>query len=572
MVTDERNTLFIILARGGSKRLPGKNLLEVGGVPLVGRAVRTARAAARRLGGEARVVVSTDDEAIARTARDFGADTPFLRPPDLASDTASSIAALRHALGFFQARGETFHEVVLLQPTSPLTSAADVVAALEELRRHPGAPVVTVSGASPGHAAFTYGLHDGTLAAASTGELVALNGAVYAFRPEWLAGHDALVVPGATRVFAMPPERSIDVDTPADLDEARAAWTRTLPWHADRCLVIAEAGVNHNGNMDAARRLIDAAAEARADAVKFQAFSADRIVTRSAPKAAYQRTDTQTDESQQDMLRSLELTPEQLEQLAHHARQRGIMFLASAFGEEDVDLLDSLDVASIKLGSGEITNHPLLAHAAHTGRPVILSTGASWMREVASAVECLRAAHCSGLALLHCVSSYPAEAGDANLRAMDTLSSAFGVPVGFSDHTLGHEVALAAVARGARIIEKHFTLDRTLPGPDHLASLEPAELAEFVRAIRRTEAALGDGIKRPLPSEEAVSQVARRSLVGATDLPAGTKVEFAHLVCKRPATGICPTRLADVLGLRLTRPLAADEVLTWAHFSPPDKP
>lgn len=568
-MADTAHTLFIILARAGSKRLPGKNLLELGGAPLIGRTVRLARAAARRLGHPATVAVSTDDEEIARTARAFGAETPFLRPAELASDQASSVAALRHALGFFKGRQTEFTEVVLLQPTSPLAAPGDVVAAVTQLRRHPSAPVVSVTSAASGHAGVTFGQRDGVLAPLSeSGNVVRLNGAIYAFPPDWLNHQDGLAEPGQTRVIFMPPERSVDVDTRADLDLAQALWAQSIPWKRPGCFIIAEAGVNHNGSVAAARQLVAAAAEAGADAVKFQTFSAARLATRHAPKAPYQRREGE-DESQLEMLARLELPADAHRELADYAAQRGIRFLSSAFGEEDVDLLDELDVCAIKFGSGELTNLPLLRHAAETGRPLIVSTGAAWLHEVAVSVDALRQAHCGALALLHCVSSYPAEPADANLRALDTLRNAFGVEVGFSDHTLGMEASLAAVARGARLIERHFTLSRAQPGPDHAASLEPAELRQFVESIRRVEAALGDGIKRPLASEESVRQVARRSLVAAEDLPAGTVLAPKHLVCKRPGTGICPTRLDDVLGLRLARPLHADEILTWSHFGPP---
>ena len=550
-------TLFLILARGGSKRLPGKNLLCVGGVPIVGRAVRVGHQAARRLGGPARVVVSTDDEEIARVARRWLAEVPFLRPPELATDAATSVDAVLHAVDWYAGRGETFSEIVLLQPTSPLRTSGDVVNAVSAFRDVEGASVVTVRGGHGAHSA-PY-----TIASDSPSEL---NGAVYVASPEWLRTHQTFCIAGRTLAVAMPPERSIDVDTAADLAAAEALYEQSLLWPPGRCFVIAEAGVNHNGDLATALRMIDAAKGAGADAVKFQSFSAARLVTRSAAKAAYQQTTTPADESQFDMLRKLELPPEAQRTLKARCDETGIIFLASPFSEADVDLLDALDVAAIKLGSGEITNHPLLAHVAATFRPVILSTGASTLEEVAAAVEALRETGCADLALLHCLSNYPADPAECNLRAMETLRRAFDAPMGFSDHTMGIETACAAVALGARIVEKHFTLDRSLPGPDQRASLEPSELAAFVAAIRRVESALGDGVKRPMPGEADVRHAARRSLVAATDLPEGTVLRRKHLLSRRPGNGIPPSELKRVLGMRLCRALEADEPLTWTHL------
>ena len=594
-LADERRTLYVSLARGGSKRLPGKNLRCVGGVPLVGRAVRDGLQAARRMGNPARVVVSTDDEAIAQAAVAWGAEVPFVRPAELATDAADSVAGLRHTVDWFAERGETFAEVVLLQPTSPLREASDVVRAVEEFRRGDGAPVVTVRrvahpltrnvsrggeptpGGCPIPAKQGWGSilqlatspplpTEGMGHPANGAGHVELNGAVYVCSPQWLSKSESLYVPGRTLTVMMPTERSIDVDTTADLQRAEALWEQSLLWQPGRCLIIAEAGVNHNGSLETALRLVEAAREAGADVVKFQTFAAERLVPRSAAKAAYQRQTTATDESQFEMLKKLELSPEQLRKLMAHCAEQGILFLASPFSERDVDLLDSMDVPAIKVGSGEITNHPLLAHVGATFRPVILSTGCSSLDEVTRAVDVLREAGCVELALLHCVSNYPADPADVNLRAMETMARAFNLPVGYSDHTPEAEIACAAVALGARIIEKHLTLDRTMSGPDHRASLEPREFAGLVSSIRHIESAMGDGVKRPAPSEADVRTAARRSLVAATDLPVGTMLRRAHLVAKRPGTGVSPAELENILGLRLQQDLAADDVLTWAHL------
>lgn len=331
--------------------------------------------------------------------------------------------------------------------------------------------------------------------------------------------------------------------------------------------VIAEAGVNHNGDLKLARALVDVAVEAGADAVKFQTFRADRLVTPEAPKAEYQLQNTGDTESQFEMLRRLELSAEAHRELQSYCHERGIIFLSTPFDEEAVDLLDEMGVAAFKISSGDLTNSPLLEQVASKGKPVILSTGMSELAELIEAVSVLNTAGCENPVLLHCVSNYPAEPAEVNLRAMQTMRSAFDVPVGFSDHTEGIDVALAAVALGACVIEKHFTLDRKLPGPDHRASLEPTELRELVRSIRRVEAALGTGRKVPAASEIETTKVARRSLVAARDIPAGSILERDMVVMRRPGTGMSPAMIETLLGRRAVREIAGGTLLDEGMFS-----
>lgn len=328
------------------------------------------------------------------------------------------------------------------------------------------------------------------------------------------------------------------------------------------CFLIAEAGVNHNGSLDLASRLVDAAAAAGADAVKFQTFRAEKVISPGAPKAGYQVQATVAGESQLAMAKKLELPFEAFRALKDRCEDKGMVFLSTPFDEESVDFLDGLDVCAFKVPSGEITNLPLLEHIACKRRPVIVSTGMSDLEEVRAAVEVFEIAGARELALLHCVSSYPAQPASANLRAMQTLRETFGVPVGFSDHTMGIEVALAAAALGACILEKHLTLDRGLSGPDHKASLEPEEFAAMIRGIRAVEAALGDGRKRCMPEEEGVVRVARRSLVAACTLPAGTVLTEEHIEILRPGGGLPPAMRAQIVGKRVVRDVAAGAVLT----------
>ncbi len=327
-------------------------------------------------------------------------------------------------------------------------------------------------------------------------------------------------------------------------------------------LVIAEAGVNHNGSLEMARRLVDAAAEAGADAIKFQTFRADRLVTPSAPRAAYQIREGEPT-SQLEMLKALELSERAHVELWRHGREVGLTVLSTPFDERSADFLQRLGVPAYKVGSGELTNLPFLEHLAHKRLPLIVSTGMATLAEVDQAVHSIRRCGAPPLVLLQCTSRYPAPAADANLRAMDTMRLAFGVPVGYSDHTRGNDVALAAVARGACLIEKHFTLDRRLPGPDQRASAEPDQFAALVQSLRTVEAALGDGRKQPTAREAEIAAVARRSLVAARDLDVGERLTEELIAIKRPGTGLAPAFRPRVIGRRLNEPLREGAPLTW---------
>ena len=296
--------------------------------------------------------------------------------------------------------------------------------------------------------------------------------------------------------------------------------------------------------------------------MKFQTFRSDRVASLAAPKAAYQASGSGPARTQQDLLRSLELSPDVHRQLMDDCRRLGILFLSTPFDEESVALLDRLGLAAFKVASGELTNLSLLSRVAQTGKPLILSTGMSSLGEVLAAVETVRAHGTRHCALLHCVSNYPADDADVNLRAITTMATAFRVPIGYSDHTVGIEVALAAVAHGACLIEKHLTLDRTLPGPDHRASLEPDEFAALVRGIRRVEAAAGHGRKEPAPSEAAIAAVARKSLVAAHAIAAGTRLTQDAITIKRPGTGLPPAMLTGILGRTAKQDIPGDTVLT----------
>lgn len=348
--------------------------------------------------------------------------------------------------------------------------------------------------------------------------------------------------------------------------------------------VIAEAGVNHNGDLDMARRLVDAAADAGADIVKFQTFNAAKLAAKSAPKADYQKDTTGAGQSQLEMLKALELSHEAHHMLTSHCRERGIAFLSTPFDFESLDfLIRELDIPVLKVGSGDMTNAPLLHACAKSNKPIILSTGMSSLRDVQEALgvaahgflggdypsrrafdaayasDAGRQALAANLSLLHCTTAYPTPPADINLKAMDSLRQAFNLPIGFSDHSAGIAIPIAAVARGATIIEKHMTLDRNLPGPDHRASLEPAEFAAMVQGIRDVTAAIGSGVKEPTDIERKNMVVARKSLIAAADIAAGETFTPDNLTVKRPGDGMAPSLYWEVLGGTASRAYRADD-------------
>jgi N,N'-diacetyllegionaminate synthase len=330
-----------------------------------------------------------------------------------------------------------------------------------------------------------------------------------------------------------------------------------------KTLIIAEAGVNHNGDITLAKKLIDCAAEAGADVVKFQTFNASRQATRNAKKAAYQVQATDSAESQQEMLHRLELTEAMHHELIAHCTLRNISFLSTGFDIESVDLLDSLGQDYFKIPSGEINNLPYLRHIGRFGKRIIISTGMSTLGDIELAIEALEQAGTprAKVTVLHCTTEYPTPMFEVNLRAMQSIQAAFGVEVGYSDHTQGTEVAIAAVAMGATVIEKHFTLDRTLPGPDHQASLEPIELRAMVSAIRNIELALGDGIKRLMPSELKNRAIVRKSIIAKREIKAGEPFTPENIAIKRPGTGIPPTQWDEILGKNARRNFLPDELI-----------
>ncbi|MBF4695134.1 N-acetylneuraminate synthase [Fusibacter ferrireducens] len=325
--------------------------------------------------------------------------------------------------------------------------------------------------------------------------------------------------------------------------------------------IIAEAGVNHNGSLDLAKKLVDKAKEAGADCVKFQTFISKNIVSKNAVKAEYQKKQTEAEESQHDMLKKLELSFDEFVALNAYCKSKEIEFMSTAFDFDSVDFLDSLGMDTWKIPSGDITNLPYLMKIAKLNKPVILSTGMSTMADIRNAIRVLKDNGVGELIVLHCTTEYPTPFNDVNLKAMLTIKDEFRVKVGYSDHTNGIEVPIAAVALGATVIEKHFTLDQNMEGPDHKASLEPKELKAMVNAIRNIELALGDGMKKPAESEKKNMAVARKSIIAKKDIKLGEAFTEENLTVKRPGDGISPMKWFDVIGTIASRDFEEDELI-----------
>lgn len=331
-------------------------------------------------------------------------------------------------------------------------------------------------------------------------------------------------------------------------------------------LIIAEAGVNHNGNLEIAKKLIDMAVECGADAIKFQTFKAEESTGAFAEKAEYQKENMPIVESQLDMIRKLELPFEEFKVLQDYCNERGILFISTPDGTESLNYLVSLNLPIIKIGSTEVSNVEFLRELGETGREIILSTGMSTLGEVEKAINVLKSTGNKKIKVMHCVTDYPTAVEDVNLLAMVTMREAFKVPVGLSDHTMGCEAGIAAVALGAEFIEKHITLDRNMDGPDHKASMPPEEFKAFVKSIRNTEKLLGDGIKKPTAREKLIMKDVRRSIVAADDLAEGIIIEKHMLTYKRPGYGIEPEMTKYILGRKLKRKIMKDELILWTDI------
>lgn len=577
-------TLYVIPVRGGSKGIPDKNLQPVGGMSLLARAVRRALDARRAMGGWGRVIVDTDSERLRDEALRYGAEVPFLRPAALAGDEVGTLDVLRYTLSRLGVRDDDPRPVVLLQATSPFCPAEHVCEALARFRERDGAPVVSVA-AWEHPVAWCFSMDDrGRLHAGvepaparrqDCARQVRPTGAVYVASARELLEGRGFLQPGRTVGVMLPRAQALDVDEPDDLAMARAwsAWRRSEGVHiGDRvlgegspCFVIAEAGVNHDGDVSAAHALIDAAADAGADAVKFQTWRTELVCRPGMRTADYQRANAGAAD-QYEMLRALELPWAAHASLRDHAITRGLVFLSTPDEIDSARMLVDLGVPAIKVGSGDLDNHLLLSQLAAMGKPLLISTGMADISEVAEALGVVRAHGDPPVALFHAVSAYPAPVESMNVRAIATLREAFGCPVGLSDHSVGPEAMLASVGIGLALWEKHLTLDRGRPGPDHAASLDPAQFAAQVRMLRDAERALGDGLKRLRRVEASTRPVVRKRLYARVDCVAGDALTDDDVMALRADVGMPVSQWTRARGRVLRCNLTAGSPIEEAHL------
>ncbi len=580
----------VILSRAGSKGLPDKCVRELLGRPVIAYTFEHVRRS-RKLTG---VVLTTDSEPAKELARQYGIEI-IDRPAELATDTAPVDAAARHAVLEWERRhDQSVDAVALLYGNIPVRGDGLIDRAIEELIRTGADSVRSVAQVTKQHPDWIHRVdadgcmaqfransiyrrqeleplhyHDGAVAVVTRKAL--FDAARFPENPQTFWGSDR-------RALVQRAEVSVDIDGPIDLCLAEAV-LRSVGAAAPSAgeirlggrfvgsrhpiYIVAEAGVNHDGDVEKALRLVDAAASAGADAAKFQLFQADRLVAAAAPAAEYQQRGSGV-ASQQEMLRRLELSLKEFARIRRRCDERKIDFLVTPFSEEDVRGACDLGPVALKIASTDLTNDRLMAAAASTGLPIIASTGASIEAEIHEAVAAVRFLGAGDrLVLLHCVSRYPTPMSSIHLRAIGTMHRQFGVPCGLSDHTTSTATGGLAVAAGACLLEKHLTLDPTDPGPDHAMSLSPEPFREYVRFARESESAMGPGRLGMTPHEEEVRTVAGRSVVAATFIPAGTTLTEKLLIVKRPGNGIPPAHLERLVGRIACVDIPADIPLTW---------
>lgn len=575
---NHKTILALILARGGSKRLPGKNMKPIGGKPMIAWTV----AAAKNSKYIDRIILSTDSNDIASAAQNAGAEIPFKRPPELATDTASAIDVALHAINWLKDNERKHYDyLLLLQPTSPLRTSAHIDEATEQLMERLDLDAIVSFTTWDKKPDWVYGENtQGFLEPcldikepfSKTTPFFVLNGDIYIIKTESFLKNRTFC-PQKLGHYLMKKTESVDIDTQEDFDVASLLMGKRqtakksifIDKHevneGKEVFIIAEAGVNHNGSLEKALELIDLAADIGADAVKFQTFKAEQVVVETGEMADYQKKNMGVVKSQRDMLRELELPESFYPPLIERCRQKSILFLSTPHGGiESVRFLESLNTAAYKVGSGDLTNYLLLDALASTSKPIILSTGMGTLEEVKNTVEFIKSKGNDQIIVLHCTSNYPCPAKDVNMAAMKTLMRELDTPVGYSDHTEGIEAAIMATALGQALYEFHFTLDKSLPGPDHIASSSPEEARERINAIRKTFIMMGRGIKEPTLDEKTQTlPIARRSLVAARDLKKDHILIKEDLEAKRPCNGLSPMYFEKIIGKTLKRDYKKDE-------------
>lgn len=573
---NKKTILAIILARGGSKRLPEKNILSFCGKPLIAWTIE----AAKKSKYIDRIIVSTDSRKIAKISKQFGAEVPFLRPVKLAQDLSTSESAIIHAL---ERIGQIYDYFILLQPTSPLRTQKHIDEAIEKIIKDPKVlsleSIVKVKGDQSwlkivdhkGYLKNPFGSNS------SDKYLYLPNGAIFISKVEIFLRTKSLY--NKTIGYPMDFADSVDIDDKFDLELAECFFKQREKKRVRKhffigrnkivnygdVFIIAEAGVNHNGELEKALKLVDIAAESGADAVKFQTFKAHQVATKEAELAGYQKRNIDKTTSQLEMLEELELSEEFYEPIIKRCRQKKILFLSTPHGgRESVDFLQKAGIPAYKIGSGDLNNYILLKEVAKTKKPIILSSGMANLAEIKDAIDFIKSMRNNKISVLHCTTSYPCSLEEVNLLAMATMMKELDVPVGYSDHTQDIQTAIMAACMGTAIYECHFTLDKSLPGPDQAASCSPGELKERVEAIRKAKVILGNFRKQPTKNEEKfMINIVRKSIVAVRDLSIGHVLTEKDIEAKRPGTGMSPVFYQRLIGRKLKRAVRKDEQILF---------
>ena len=584
----KKNIVAVIPARGGSKGVPKKNLKLLNGKPLI---VYTIEAAVKcKLIN--RVICSTDDEEIATIAKEFGAEVPFLRPKELSTDTAHTPPVIEHTVNYLEEKdGLKVDLVITLQPTSPLREHFHITEAINKFFQGDYDALISIKTGYPPwwmfkaegdkllpFASLGSGVNPYNLERQQLPPAYEVNGAIYITKRDFLKRENSIISKDNCGFIIMDQETSLDIDTLTDfmvVEEVMKKKTAAKLEDNQEVIkignniiskdgptfIIAEAGANHNKDMSLAKKLIDAAVESGVDAVKFQTFKSESVVTKNTGMAEYQEKNTGIKESQQEMLKKLELNFESFIELKKYCDQKGILFLSTPHSPEAIDFLDDL-IPAYKIGSGDLTNLPFLEKIAKKNKPMILGTGMSTIEEIQEAVSAIKKIGNNQVILLHCTTSYPCPLENVNLNVLVTLKNKFNNIVGYSDHTISLDVPVVAVSMGAKVIEKHFTLDKNLPGPDHKASLNPSELKEMVLKIRNVEKYLGNYEKKPSEEEIEIAKIARKSIVAAKDIGCGEILTEDSLAIKRPGTGIKPKEIYSIVGQKSKFKIEKDTLIS----------
>ena len=595
---ENKKVFAIILARGGSKGIPRKNIKLLAGEPLISYSINQAKESKYI----DKIIVSTDDKEIAEISKQYCAEIQ-IRPEEFSQDNTSSISSLQYVIKTLEEKGESINIVVLLQPTTPFRKSKTIDKAIEKINQGFDS-CTSVSPLEIHPCRFlkiennkAHFLNQDPHTLRQNIDQYHVDGTVYAYKKDALMRLETIPWDNYNNaVIKINSEESFDIDEPIDFEIAdflmkkiqnnnlfkpvfESSKTIKLQIRGgefqpvekvigenEPCFIIAEAGVNHNGSLETAKRLVDVAKWAGADAVKFQTFKSEDLVTRQAPQADYQEMNSGKTQSQFDMLKALGLTGTDFKEIKNYCDEKEIIFLSTPHTEEAVDFLYDL-VLAYKIGSGDLTNLPFLKKIAQKQKPIILGTGMGTLDEVKEAVETIKSQGNNQIIPLHCTTNYPCPPEEVNLRAMQTMQKELDCLIGYSDHTQSFEVPQMARNLGAVVIEKHFTLSRDMEGPDHKASFEPPELKRMIELIRRdtqiplSELILGSYEKKPTSNELKVIPIVRKSLVAEKYIPKDKIIEREDLIIKRPGTGILPKKINEVVGKRAKQDIGKDSLI-----------